>query len=208
MTRIAIVDYGMSNLSSVRHAFAHLGTEPEIVDAPAVLAGADGIVLPGDGAFGPTMENLRTRGWLAPLAAALDRGVPFLGICLGMQLLFDSSSENGEHRGLGLIRGRVEKFPEAAGKVPQIGWNELSLRPGARMFRGVADGAYAYFVHSYYCAAEMPEVVAAETEYGLRYASAVESGRVWGTQFHPEKSGEDGLNVLRNFVALVEDRPG
>lgn len=199
---IAIIDYGMSNLRSVRHAFEYLGADARIVAAPRELDGAQGIVLPGDGAFGQTMDNLNRGGWVAALGEAVNRGTPFLGICLGMQLLFETSEEMGEHRGLGFLPGRVVKFPPGAGKVPQIGWNQLNVRPGSRLLAGVPDGAYAYFVHSFYCEAQDESTIAARTEYGIEYASAVEVGNLWGAQFHPEKSGEDGLRMLANFVAL------
>ncbi len=201
---IAIIDYGMSNLRSVRHAFEYLGADARIVDSPATLKNARAMVLPGDGAFGPAMENLRARGWLEPMYDAIARGVPFLGICLGMQLLFDSSQERGEHRGLGILRGRVKKFPRDAGKIPQIGWNQLRVHSDSKFLAGVKDGTYAYFVHSYFCEAEDAAVIAASTEYGIAYASVVEYGNVWGAQFHPEKSGADGLRMLGNFLALVE----
>lgn len=201
---IAIIDYGMSNLRSVRHAFEYLGAEARIVDAPETLRNARALVLPGDGAFGPAMENLRARGWLEPICDAIARGVPFLGICLGMQLLFDSSQENGEHRGLGILRGRVKKFPRAAGKIPQIGWNQLRVSADSKFLAGVRDGTYAYFVHSYYCQADDAKVIAAKTEYGIEYAAAVEHGNVWGAQFHPEKSGAEGLRMLGNFLEMVK----
>lgn len=200
---IAIIDYGMSNLRSVRHAFEYLGADAQLVDSPRELEHARALVLPGDGAFGPAMENLRAYGWLEPLRAAIERGVPFLGICLGMQLLFDSSEENGAHQGLGILRGAVKKFPRDAGKIPQIGWNQLQLKPASKFLAGAPQNTFAYFVHSYYCDAKDENVIAARTEYGVSYASAVEAGNVWGAQFHPEKSGADGLRMLRNFLQLA-----
>ncbi|MCG3140500.1 MAG: Imidazole glycerol phosphate synthase subunit HisH [Anaerolineae bacterium] len=200
---IAIIDYGMSNLRSVRHAFAALGADARIVDTPSTLKNARALVLPGDGAFGPAMQSLTARGWLEPLHAALARGAPFLGICLGMQLLFESSEENGAHRGLGILRGAVKKFPRAAGKLPQIGWNQLQIQPQSKFLAGIAENAFAYFVHSYYCAPMDENIIAARTDYGISYASAIESGKVWGAQFHPEKSGADGLKMLQNFLELL-----
>lgn len=200
---IAIIDYGMSNLRSVRHAFEYLGADARIVDAPATLRNARALVLPGDGAFGPAMENLRAFGWLEPMQDAIARGVPFLGICLGMQLLFDSSQENGEHRGLGILRGRVKRFPRDAGKIPQIGWNQLRVNSNSKFLANVRDGTYAYFVHSYFCESDDANVIAASTEYGIEYASVVEKENVWGAQFHPEKSGGDGLRMLGNFLRNV-----
>lgn len=202
---IAIIDYGMSNLRSVRHAFEYLGADAHIIDTPQELENAHAIVLPGDGAFGPAMDNLNAFGWLEPFHAAIARGVPFLGICLGMQLLFDSSQENGAHQGLGILRGEVQKFPQDAGKIPQIGWNRLQSKPSSKFLAGVRENAFAYFVHSYYCRAHDERVVAAHTEYGISYASVVEAGNVWGAQFHPEKSGADGLKMLQNFLALVRE---
>ena len=202
---IAIIDYGMSNLRSVRHAFEYLGTDAQIVDSPATLRNARAIVLPGDGAFGPAMENLRAFGWLEPLHAAIARGVPFLGICLGMQLLFETSQENGAHQGLGILRGAVKKFPSDAGKIPQIGWNQLHISASSKFLAGISQNAFAYFVHSYYCVARDENVIAARTEYGIKYASVVEHENVWGAQFHPEKSGADGLKMLQNFMALVRE---
>lgn len=201
---IAIIDYGMSNLRSVRHAFEYLGAVARIVDSPRTLELAHGIVLPGDGAFGQTMDNLRAGGWIEPMREAIRSGVPFLGICLGMQLLFEGSQEMGEHRGLGILRGRVVKFPAGAGKIPQIGWNQLQIRTDSRFLAGVPNGAYAYFVHSFYCQPEDEQFVTARTEYGIEYASVVETGRVWGAQFHPEKSGGNGLRMLRNFLELTK----
>jgi glutamine amidotransferase len=200
---IAIIDYGMSNLRSVCHALQFLGADARIVDAPEMLQNARALVLPGDGAFGPAMANLRAFGWTEPLREAIARGVPFLGICLGMQLLFDSSEEMGEHRGLGILRGRVKHFPARAGKIPQIGWNQVYARGASKFLAGVRDGAYAYFVHSYYCEPDDGRVVAAHTEYGIEYAAAVEQANVWGAQFHPEKSGAVGLRMLQNFLANV-----
>lgn len=200
MLSVAIIDYGMSNLRSVRHAFEYLGANARIIDSPGDLTSARAFVLPGDGAFGPAMENLQAGGWLEPIRTAISRGTPFLGICLGMQLLFDSSEEMGEYRGLGILRGRVKKFPASSVKIPQIGWNQLNIANSSRFLAGVNDGAHAYFVHSYYCEAKDANVIAAQTEYGIRYASVVEKENVWGAQFHPEKSGTDGLQMLRNFL--------
>ncbi len=198
---IAIVDYGMSNLRSVQRGLEAVGARVRVIEDPGELRAASGIVLPGDGAFPQTMDNLNRSGWVESLPAAIERGVPFLGICLGMQLLFDTSEEMGEHPGLGILPGCVKKFPR--GKVPQIGWNQLRVDPSSRLLAGVRDGSYAYFVHSYFCEPQNREVVTAQTEYGIEYASAVEWGNVWGVQFHPEKSGTDGLTMLANFAAIA-----
>ncbi len=198
---IAIVDYGMSNLRSVRRGLEAAGARVRVVQEPGELEGASGIVLPGDGAFGQTMENLAAAGWTEPLRQAITRGVPFLGICLGMQLLFETSEEAAECRGLGLLPGNVRKFQ--SGKVPQIGWNTLHVRRHSEFLAGVPDQTYVYFVHSFYCEPKDANVAAAWTEYGIRYASAVERAHIWGTQFHPEKSGEAGLRMLDNFSKAV-----
>lgn len=200
---IAIIDYGMSNLRSVRHGLEYLGADARIIDSPAELTNASAMVLPGDGAFGPAMQNLNNFGWLEPMHNAIARGVPFLGICLGMQLLFETSEEMGAHQGLGIIKGSVKKFPVSAGKIPQIGWNQLRVRPNSKFLAGINENTYAYFVHSYYCQADDPTVVVASTDYGINYASVVEKDNVWGAQFHPEKSGTDGLTMLKNFLAII-----
>jgi glutamine amidotransferase len=203
---IAIVDYGMSNLRSVLHAFMHLEAEARIISKPGALDEARGIVLPGDGAFGEAMENLRRGGWVSPLCAAINRGVPFLGICLGMQLLFETSEEMGAHRGLGVLPGCVKRFQ--GGKIPQIGWNQIRKRGDSRMLSDTPDTAWVYLLHSYYCEPGQNDIVAATTEYGMTYASAIEEKNIWGAQFHPEKSGKTGLALLANFVAYCESQDG
>lgn len=226
---IVIVDYGVGNLRSVYKALEAAGAPARIVTEPVELAGAAGIVLPGVGAFGDAAANLRRAGFERPLLDAIAAGTPLLGICVGMQLLFDESEEMGRHAGLGVIPGRVMKFdpppsplprregeadlpPVLAGeggrgvryKVPQIGWNQLHHAGADPLLAGVPDGAYAYFVHSYYCAPADPAHVIATTDYGLDYASVVRRGNVWGIQCHPEKSQAVGLRVLGNFVRMVE----
>jgi glutamine amidotransferase len=192
---IAILDYGMGNLRSVQKAVEHLGAEARI--QPHLL-GAEKLILPGVGAFGPAMERL------APLAedirAWAAAGQPLLGICLGQQLLFEASEENGVHAGLGILPGRVRRLPGEGLKVPHVGWSPARPRPGSRLFAGTQDDAWYYFVHSFYTDCENQDDLAAETEYGLRFASAVERGLVWGAQFHPEKSGDAGLRLLENFI--------
>lgn len=210
--RIAVVDYGVGNLRNVYKALEAAGAPAEIADAPGGLAGAAGIVLPGVGAFGDAAANLRAAGFETPLLDAIAAGTPLLGICVGMQLLLDESEEMGRHRGLGVIPGRVVRFAAAAGdsgrplKVPQIGWNQLQHRCDDPLLAGLPDGAYAYFVHSYYCAAATPEHVIATTDYGIRYASVIRRGAVWGIQCHPEKSQAVGLRILHNFVGVVQQR--
>lgn len=203
---IAIIDYGMGNLRSVEKALAHVGAEAVITQDPAVLEQAAGVVLPGVGAFAQAMDNLKAAGLIEPIHRAIASGKPFLGICLGLQLLFETSEERfGDNpelpRGLGVIPGRVLRFP-AGLKVPQIGWNTLHFPKQTRLFAGVEPGSHVYFVHSYYAAPADLGVVAAVTDYGIEYCSAVEVDNVMAVQFHPEKSSRVGLQILRNFAAL------
>jgi glutamine amidotransferase len=203
---IVIVDYGVGNLKSVHKALERIGAEAAVSGDPASLDAARGIVLPGVGAFGDAMQNLTRRGLVAPLLDHVRRGKPLLGICLGMQLLFDDSEEMGRHQGLGLLPGNVVRFPDATLTVPHVGWNQLcrtSSLSASPILDGIPDGAYAYFVHSYYVAPEEAGDVAATTEYGPEFASVVGRGSIWGAQFHPEKSQEVGLTLLENYVRLV-----
>jgi glutamine amidotransferase len=208
--RIALVDYGVGNLRSVFKALEASGARVEVVTSPVGLDGAAGIVLPGVGAFGDAAANLRAAGFEAPLTDALSMGAPLLGICVGMQLLFDESLEMGRHKGLGIVSGRVVRFPDGALgqdgrvlKVPQIGWNQLRHRGEDPLLANVPDGAYAYFVHSYYCVPGDPVCAIATTDFALDYASVIRLGNVWGIQCHPEKSQDVGLRILRNFVEIV-----
>ncbi len=229
---IAVVDYGVGNLRNVYKALEAAGAPARIATTPSELAGAAGIVLPGVGAFGDAAANLRRAGFERPLLDAIAVGVPLLGICVGMQLLFDESEEMGCHPGLGVIPGRVARFandlppgplPAKEGehsypprlwgeggrgvrslKVPQIGWNQLYHTGADPLLAGVPDGAYAYFVHSYYCAPADASHIIATTDYGIDYASVVRRGNVWGIQCHPEKSQSVGLRILRNFVRVVD----
>jgi len=200
---IAIIDYGVGNLRSVEKAFEHLGHAVTVTSNPAVIRGAERVILPGVGAFGAAAATLRAHGLEDVALEAAHSGRPFLGICVGMQLLFDVSEERGEHPGLGLLSGRVKHFPEAPGvKIPQIGWNALHFPQPSPLMAGLEPGAMVYFVHSYYCAPENPSVVAATTEFTLSYCSAVAQGSLFGVQFHPEKSGKVGLQILDNFARL------
>jgi len=207
---IVIIDYGIGNLRSVEKAFQHVGGDARLTADPAVVRAAHGVVVPGVGAFGACALGLRTGGFEALVLDAAQAGKPLLGICVGMQLLFDSSEEMGQHAGLGLLPGRVLRFPDgavdAAGqrlKVPQIGWNQLWHDGSDPLLAGVPSGSFAYFVHSYYCAPAEPSDVVATTDYGLDYASIVRRANLWGVQFHPEKSQAVGLQILRNFVAIA-----
>jgi glutamine amidotransferase len=209
---IAIIDYGVGNLRSVQKAFAARGHEALVTSDPAVIRAAGRVVLPGVGAFGATVDTLRSSGVESVALEVAASGRPFLGICVGMQLLFAESEEMGAHRGLNLVPGRVLRFgeanlgPDARGvKVPQIGWNSLNFptdRPRAPLFAGIEEGAMVYFVHSYYCRPDDPAAVAATTDFIAPYCSAVSLGSVMGVQFHPEKSGDIGLQILDNFARL------
>ncbi|MFB6132698.1 MAG: imidazole glycerol phosphate synthase subunit HisH [Halanaeroarchaeum sp.] len=206
---ILVVDYGLGNLRSATRGLERAGSSVTVSDDPSAIGAADGIVLPGVGAFGDGMENAGP--FREDLVAAADEGVPILGICLGMQMLLTSSEEaeregQGDVEGLDLIPGRNVRFTGDR-KVPHMGWNELSVERDHPLVAGV-DGEYAYFVHSYYAEPDDPEAVVATTEYGVEFPSVIanDAGNVFGTQFHPEKSGETGLRLLRNFVDLVAER--
>jgi glutamine amidotransferase len=201
---IAIVDYGIGNLGSVTKGFRRAGAEVELTGDPAVLRRADALVLPGDGAFGATMAEIEGRGLVPLLREAVAAGTPLIGICIGMQLLFEESEEHGRHRGLGFLPGRVRRFDDSL-TVPHMGWNSLRSRRAHPLLDGVADGAHVYFVHSYYC--EAPEdVVIATSDYGRDFAAIVGRGCVLGLQFHPEKSQAVGQKLVANFVAGVAAR--
>ncbi len=199
---LAIVDYGVGNLRSVQRALERAGAAVEISADPGALGRANGIILPGVGAFGDGMRELEARGLAPALRDLATRGMPLLGICLGMQLLFEESEEMGRTAGLGLLRGRVRRFP-AGLKVPHIGWNQVHRVRPSPLLAGMPQDSYAYFVHSYYVDPADPDVVLATTDYGGGFASVVGQGRLYGLQFHPEKSQEVGLRMLAAFVALA-----
>lgn len=202
---IAVVDYGMGNLRSVQKALEFVGADVVVTQDAGVLRRAAGVVLPGVGAFQQAMVHLHNARLIEPMLEILHAGKPFLGICLGLQLLFETSEEQfgpgPRPRGLGYLRGQVLRFPEGP-KVPQIGWNSLRFPKSSRLFQGVEPGSYVYYVHSYYVRPADDAVVAATTEYGIEYCAAVEIGNVMAVQFHPEKSSRVGLHILGNFVAL------
>jgi len=210
---IVIIDYGMGNLRNVQKAFEHIGVWAHVSSRAQDLAQADALVLPGVGAFGDAMVHLTQGGLVGPIRQSVSEGKPFLGICLGLQLLFDESEEMGTHRGLGILPGRVVRFVPGL-KVPHIGWNQLQFvahraggdaarRSPSPLLDGIPDGSYAYFVHSYHAVAEDPACILATTDYGIAFASVVQQGNVFGAQPHPEKSQEVGLRLLRNFAAVV-----
>ncbi len=200
---IAIIDYDAGNLKSVEKAFAALGEEPKITRDPEEILSADKVVLPGVGSFGDAMGRLHQYGLVEVIRRVVGKGTPFLGICLGLQLLFESSEESPGVEGLKLLPGKILRIPDTPGlKIPHIGWNSLNIREGTRLFRGIENGSYVYFVHSYYLKADEETIVAASAEYGTHIHGAVEAGNVFACQFHPEKSSDVGLRILKNFAAL------
>lgn len=199
---IAIIDYDAGNIKSVEKALLSMGESPVLTRDPQVILQADHVILPGVGSFGDAMENLNRFGLAETIHRVADQNIPFLGICLGLQLLFESSEESPGVKGLGILKGRIVRIPEASGlKIPHMGWNSLNVRSGSALFEGLKQEPYVYFVHSYYLQAEDPSIVAATAEYGVTIHAAVESGRVFACQFHPEKSSRVGLAILKNFLA-------
>jgi imidazole glycerol-phosphate synthase subunit HisH len=200
---IAIIDYGMGNLRSVQKALEKVGSSAVITSDPAQVAAADKVVLPGVGAFEDAISELHRLNLDRPVLDAVHSGKPFLGICLGLQLLFDVSFENGRHKGLGVVPGEVVRFELPKDfSVPHMGWNQLNIRKPTPLLDGLGDGTYVYFVHSYYVVPEDKSVVAAETDYGGPFCSMIAFDNVYATQFHPEKSQSDGLRILKNFAEL------
>ena len=200
---LAIIDYGMGNLHSVQKAFIKLGCEVEITRQPSVLLRANKVVLPGVGAFGDAMNNLKQYGLLEVLRQIVARETPLLGICLGLQLLFDESEEAPGVKGLGIISGKIKKIQAPGCKVPHMGWNSLEFLTPSPLFTGLAANSYVYFVHSYHAVPHDAKMITAITSYGEQQTAAVGFGNVQGVQFHPEKSGEVGLQILKNFKEMV-----
>ncbi|MBI5183468.1 MAG: imidazole glycerol phosphate synthase subunit HisH [Nitrospinae bacterium] len=204
MEMIVIVDYGMGNLRSVQKGFERVGYTAVITNDPNKVGDADAIVLPGVGAFRDCMRNLNKSGLIDPIKEFINKGKPFLGICLGLQLLFTESEEFGVHKGLDIIKGRVIRFPDASNtttniKIPHMGWNSVRIRNRVSIFEGIPDDSYFYFVHSYYVVPKDEDVIAMTTNYGVEFTSAIVKGNLFAVQFHPEKSQELGLKILRNF---------
>lgn len=200
---IKIVDYGMGNLRSVQKAFEKLGHAAEICDQPSQLGSVDKLVLPGVGAFRDAIHEVRRRGFVTPIWDHLASGKPFLGICLGLQMLFDVSYEDGEWPGLGIIPGKVVRFQDQPGlKIPHMGWNQLQITGEPPLFANIPRDAHFYFVHSYHVVPTDRSVVIAESEHGERFVAAIGKSNLWATQFHPEKSQKHGLQLLANFAAM------
>ncbi len=210
---IAIIDSGIANLRSVQKGFERVGYEAKIVEDPRALRGARGIVLPGVGAFADGIAKLKGAGFIEPLLQEIERGKPLLGICLGLHFLFSESEEFGLHQGLDLLQGRVRRFPDVAPssvighrslrlKIPHMGWNRVQLKKDVPIMKGIPEGSYFYFVHSYYVEPSDEAVVAAVTEYGIPFTSMVWKENLFATQFHPEKSQALGLQLLKNFAEI------
>ena len=201
---IAIIDYGAGNIQSVSKALKHIGCDCFITNKKDEILSADGAVLPGVGSFGDTVDSLNKYGIKEAVIEFINSGKPFLGICLGLQLLFPGSEESEGAEGLGVFDGTITQIPNGDGlKIPHMGWNSLKITKDSRLFKGIEENPYVYFVHSYFLNAADKSIVAAQTEYGVTIDAAVEKGNVFATQFHPEKSGNTGLRILKNFVDIV-----
>jgi len=201
--KLIVVDYGAGNLRSVTIALARLGLDPLVTSQPDAVDNADVVILPGVGAAADTMSNLAQRRLVAPIREYIASGRPFLGICMGLQVLFSVSEEGGEHPCLDILPGRVRRLPDGL-KVPQMGWNRVRQRSSHPIFDGIPDGAFFYFVHSYYAHPEDPSVVIGETDYGVTFPAIVAKDNIIATQFHPEKSAESGLRLYENFLRMTQ----
>ena len=200
---IAIIDYDAGNIKSVEKALQYLGEEAVITRDREEILNSDKVILPGVGAFGDAMEKLHQYRLVDTIQEVVDRRIPFLGICLGLQLMFESSDEAPGVKGLGLLPGKILRIPKKGDmKIPHMGWNDIKIKEGAKLFAGLEDHPYVYFVHSYYLQADDPSIVAATTEYGVTIHASVEKDNIFACQFHPEKSSTVGLQILKNFIAL------
>ncbi len=203
---VAIIDYDAGNIKSVEKAILSLGEEAVLTRDSDVILSADRVILPGVGSFGDAMGKLEQYGLVSVIKEVVDRRIPFLGICLGLQLLFEESDETPGVKGLGILGGKILKIPAEEGlKIPHIGWNSLKYPTKGRLFEGIQEGEYVYFVHSYYLKASDDSIVTATTEYGTLIQASVESGNVFACQFHPEKSSEVGLTILKNFLKINKE---
>ena len=201
---ITIIDYGAGNIESVRKALEHIGAEVVVSKDPMVLKNSDGAVLPGVGSFGDAMANINSRGLKEPIAEFIATGKPFLGICLGLQVLFESSEESPNVQGLGILKGKILRIPKGEGlKIPHMGWNSLNLLTDKGLYNNIEKNPFVYFVHSFYLRAE-EDIVTATADYGDTIHASVQKDNLWACQFHPEKSGEAGIRLLQNFVGQVE----
>jgi glutamine amidotransferase len=211
MKKIAVIDYGMGNLRSVQKGLEKVGANAFITENPEEILAADGVVLPGVGAFKDCMDNLEAANLIEPIKQVVNKRTPFLGICLGLQLLFEESEEFGIHKGLGILPGRIRRFPanmpdgdsERFLKVPHMGWNSVSIKKECPLLKDVQDGDYFYFVHSYYVDTPDKDIILTETNYGITYTSAVCRDNVYGVQFHPEKSQDIGLTIFKRFGEIL-----
>ena len=200
---IAIIDYDAGNLRSVEKALISLGEDVVVSREADVLLAADKVILPGVGAFGDAMNKLKEYGLVEVINKIVAKNIPLLGICLGLQLMFEESDEAPGVKGLGLLKGKILRIPPKEGlKIPHMGWNSIDIKPQARLFKGIKNNSYVYFVHSYYLKADEEDIVAASTEYSVHIHASVESGNIFACQFHPEKSGDIGLKILKNFAEL------
>lgn len=201
---IAVVDYGMGNLRSVQKALENIGLDAVITSNPSDLDRAKAIVVPGVGAFGDAIHNLERLGLKDKIIENIEKGKPYLGICLGLQILFEYGYEFGEHQGLGVVQGAVVRFDERLDiKIPHMGWNQIHKNKDSKMFKDIKEDEFFYFVHSYYAKPDNPEIVATTTDYGINFCSAIEYENIWAVQFHPEKSQQAGLKLLSNFKKFV-----
>ena len=202
---IAIIDYDAGNIKSVEKAFMALGQDVVVTRDQQTILEAEGVVLPGVGAFGDAMQKLHDYDLVETIHKVVEKKTPFLGICLGLQLMFESSEETPGVKGLGLLKGKIVRIPEGDGlKIPHIGWNNLAYPNRGRLYKDIPENSYVYFVHSYYLQAEEKEIVRATTEYGVTIHASVEKGNVFACQFHPEKSSSVGMKILENFVSVVK----
>lgn len=202
--KTAVIDYGMGNLASVTQGLRVAGLDPVVTRDKGEILGAQAVVLPGVGAFAKAMENLKGYGLLPVISEIVEKGTPFLGICLGMQLLFQEGEEHGLHLGLGLLPGKVVRFPPGS-KIPHMGWNTLEMQSDHQLIKGIQEESYVYFVHSYYATEYLPAHVVASTNYGVEFPAIVCFNNIMGIQFHPEKSSKTGLKILSNFGELVRN---